>query len=92
MVRQRKQLKPRGAQGSHPEATPTVNNCPDTRSPLVALPAEIQGIITSHVSTPLSNDIQMYGGYQANGFVACPISRPQPPLLYVQDLECGCPP
>ena len=89
MVRRRKQLKPSGAQRHTAEASLT---SPDTRSPLVSLPAEIQGIITSNVSTPLSNAIHLDGGYYANGIaLARSISRPQSPLLYVQDLECACP-
>ena len=48
MVRQRKQSKPSGAQKGVVKATLTSL---DTRSPLVNLPAEIQGIITSYVRT-----------------------------------------
>lgn len=93
MVRRRKQVKPRGAKRDRSENTLIQESCLDTRSPLVGLPAEIQGIITSHVSTPLGNAIQTHGGYRANEFaLARPISRPQSPLLYLQDLECGCSP
>ena len=93
MVRRRKQLKPSGGDKNPYESTMTINSCLDTRSPLVALPVEIQGIIASHVSTPLRNAIHMYGGYPANTIaIACSISRSQSPLLYVQDLECGCSP
>lgn len=83
MVRQRKQR----ADKNKPESTLTTNSCPDTTSPLLALPVDIQGIITSHVSTPVRNAIQMYGGYHANTIaLAC---SSQSPLLYVQDLKCG---
>ncbi|KAL9075648.1 MAG: hypothetical protein Q9161_001399 [Pseudevernia consocians] len=49
MVRRRKQLKPSGGDKNPYESTMTMNSCLDTRSPLVALPVEIQGIITSHL-------------------------------------------
>lgn len=69
MVYRRKQSKPNGAERSRLQATLTIKNSPDKRSPLVALPAEVQGIITSHVSTPLSNANQTYQGYLANGLL-----------------------
>lgn len=93
MVQRRKQLKPSGPERDRPEANLFLRSCPDTKSPLVALPAEIHGIITSLVITPLSNAIQTYGGYDANSIVlARSTPRPQSSLLYVQDLECRCPP
>lgn len=55
MVRRQKQQKPSGGVRDKLEA---VHGCPNGRSLLVALPAEIQGIITSHVSTRLSNAVQ----------------------------------
>lgn len=55
MVRRKKQVKPRGAAGDKPEAALTLASRLNERSPLVALPAEIQGIITSHVRTPMRN-------------------------------------
>ncbi|KAF6228965.1 hypothetical protein HO133_007077 [Letharia lupina] len=47
MVQRRKQLKPSGPERDRPEANLFLRSCPDTKSPLVALPAEIHGIITS---------------------------------------------
>ena len=93
MVRRRKQAKASGTKGDRPTLTLKIR--PDTRSPLVSLPAEIQCIITSHVSTlvtPLAI-LQKQGDYHANRFaLACSTSRPQSPFLYLQDLECSCSP
>lgn len=47
MVRRRKQAKASGTKGDRPTLTLKIR--PDTRSPLVSLPAEIQCIITSHL-------------------------------------------
>ena len=57
MVRQRKQVKPSGVRGDVVEATLTSL---DTRSPLVNLPAEVHGIITSFVRQSLIQAIHMY--------------------------------
>lgn len=84
MVRPRKQLKSSGTGGGRTESTVAPGTCPDTGPPLVSLPAEIQCIITSYVNTPLSNALRAYAGYHANGStLACSITRPEPPLLYV---------
>ena len=58
MVRRRKQLKPSGAQRGVVKATLISL---DTGSPLVNLPAEIQGIITSYVRHPLIDAIHWNG-------------------------------
>ena len=77
MVGRRKQLKPNSAKGDRPEDITNLQSYADTRLSLVALPAEIQGIITSHVSTPRSNANQTYGGYHANKpTLACSTPRP----------------
>ena len=57
MVRRRKQLKPSGVQGDVVDATLTSL---DTKSPLVDLPAEVQGIITGYVRQPLIDAIHRY--------------------------------
>ena len=57
MVRRRKQPKPSGVRGDLEEASMT--NL-DTRSPLVDLPAEVNGIITSYVRQSLIQAIQLY--------------------------------
>ena len=55
MVRREKQHKPSGGGRDGLDAT---QGYPSTGSPLVALTAEIQGIITSHVSTRPSHAVQ----------------------------------
>ena len=58
MVRRRKQLKPSSAQAGVVKATLT--GLLDTRAPLVNLPAEIQGIITSYVRQSLIDAIHTH--------------------------------
>ncbi len=67
MVRQRKKLKSGRAGGDGSEHTVALSSCPNTRSPLVALPAEIQSIITSYVNSPLNNAVRNHEDYFANG-------------------------
>ena len=92
MVRQRKQRKPNSAEGDRSEVALTIQSCRGTRSPLVALPAELQGIIISHVSTSLCNDPIYVRSYAYGIALACSIPGSQSPLLYLQDPECGCSP
>ena len=81
MVGGRRQRKSSRAGGKSAELT---MSAPDTTSPLVSLPPEIQGIITSYVSLPTSNAVEAYIYYFANGaLLACSIPRPEPPLLHL---------
>ena len=63
MVGGRRQRKSGRAGGKTSE--PTMNAL-DTTSPLVSLPPEIQGIIMSYVSIPMSNAVEAYTYYFAN--------------------------
>ena len=82
MVGGRRQRKSSTAGGGK-RSEPTMN-APDTKSPLVSLPPEIQGIIVSYVSTSTSNAVEAYTYYFANWVVlACSITRPEPPLLHL---------
>ena len=90
MVGGRRQRKSSRAGGKSSE--PTLS-APDTKSPLVSLPPEIQGIIISYVSTPTSDTAKAYKYYFANRYdLACSITRPEPPLLHLQDFKCNCSP
>lgn len=81
MVGGRRQRKSSRAGGKNPEL---IMSAPDTTSPLVSLPPEIQGIITNYVSLLTSNAAEAYTYYFANwALLACSITRPEPPLLHL---------
>ena len=81
MVGGRRQRKSSRDGGKRSEPT---MSAPDTNSPLMSLPPEIQGIIISYVSKPTSYAAEAYTYYFANRVdLACSITRPEPPLLHL---------